>query len=62
MEAVLGVNEKEKYIRINMAKRKKKTHNEYSQKKREIHIKELLDMPFSWSSTLLLGVGGVWGG
>jgi len=24
MEAVLGVNEKEKYIRINMAKRKKK--------------------------------------
>jgi len=33
MEAVLGVNEKEKYIRINMAKQKKKTHNEYSQKK-----------------------------
>jgi len=25
-------------------------------------MKELLDMPFSWSSTLLLGVGGVCGG
>jgi len=33
-----------------------------AKKEREIHIKELLDMPFSWSSTLLLGVGGVCGG
>jgi hypothetical protein len=41
-----------------MANGKKETHNEYSKKKREgIHAKkELLDLPFSWASTLLLGV------
>jgi hypothetical protein len=42
-----------------MANGKKETHNEYSKKKRGfMQKKELLDLTFSWASTLLLGVVG----